>query len=161
MNEQTLCACGCGETTTPTHMGVQRTWRRGHNRRLVGSKGWMQSGYWYVNVRGTKIAFHRYVMEVHLGRKLGPDEIVHHIDHNPLNNDPDNLTLLSRSEHQRLHACSLRRRWTAEEKARALKLRNAGMTIPEIALVLGRPFSSTAQHLAKLTKESRLAADAA
>lgn len=118
----------------------------------------MEGGYWYVNVEGTKIAFHRYVMQLHLGRKLTADEIVHHVDHNPLNNDPDNLVLLSRSEHQRLHACCSRRRWTAEEKARTLKLHNAGMTIWEIALVLGRPFSSTAQHLAKLRKESRLAA---
>ena len=32
------------------------------------------------------------------------------------------------------------------------------MRIWEVALVLGRPFSTTARHLAKLAKESRLAA---
>jgi hypothetical protein len=121
----------------------------------------MQGAYWYVSVQGTQIGFHRYIMELHLGRKLSRDEIVHHIDYDPLNNDPENLTVLSPSEHQRLHACSSRRRWTAEEKARALTLRDAGMRIWEIALVLGRPFSSTAQHLAKLTKESRLEASPA
>jgi HNH endonuclease len=116
----------------------------------------MEGGYWYVNVEGKKIAFHRYVMELHLGRKLTSNEVVHHIDGDPLNNDPDNLALLSRSEHQRLHACASRRPWTVEEDERVLKLREAGMKIWEVAVVLGRPFSTTARHLARITKESRL-----
>ena len=84
-------------------------------------------------------------------------EIVHHVDWNPFNNDPDNLVILTRSEHQRLHACFARKRWAAEEKARARELRLAGMTIQEIAMALPRPFSSTSRFLAKFAKESRLA----
>lgn len=37
---------------------------------------------------------HRLVMEKKLGRYLKPNEIVHHIDENRLNNNPDNLEVL-------------------------------------------------------------------
>lgn len=46
---------------------------------------------------------HRLVMELTLGRALRPDEIVHHIDGDSLNNDPGNLRVMSQSEHARLH----------------------------------------------------------
>lgn len=43
---------------------------------------------------------HRIVMERHIGRYLERKEVVHHIDHNPQNNDISNLTLFnSNSEH--------------------------------------------------------------
>ena len=45
---------------------------------------------------------HRLIMEKKLGRYLEPNEEVHHIDHNPRNNDPDNLMLFTNhSEHTR------------------------------------------------------------
>ena len=46
---------------------------------------------------------HRLIMEEYLGRKLTPNEIVHHIDGNKLNNDIDNLKVMTRSEHSKLH----------------------------------------------------------
>lgn len=47
---------------------------------------------------------HVVVMEQHLGRSLKPDECVHHKDHIRHNNDIDNLELMTKSEHARLHA---------------------------------------------------------
>ena len=46
---------------------------------------------------------HRLIMEKELGRKLRKDEIVHHIDEDKHNNCVQNLCLLTRSEHVKLH----------------------------------------------------------
>jgi hypothetical protein len=46
---------------------------------------------------------HRIVMENKLGRLLGKNEVVHHIDENKRNNDPDNLELKTRSDHTKHH----------------------------------------------------------
>jgi hypothetical protein len=46
---------------------------------------------------------HRVVMERILGRKLVKGEIVHHKDENKKNNDPDNLVVMTQSEHCILH----------------------------------------------------------
>ena len=50
-----------------------------------------------------RVYWHRHLASVKLGRWLRPEEDVHHIDGNSLNNDPDNLEVLSRSEHTRRH----------------------------------------------------------
>lgn len=42
---------------------------------------------------------HRLVMEEMLGRYLETDEIVHHIDGNKANNDPDNLAVMDKGQH--------------------------------------------------------------
>lgn len=46
---------------------------------------------------------HRIVAEQILGRPLQKGEIVHHIDGNKRNNEPSNLTVMTQSEHCRLH----------------------------------------------------------
>ena len=38
------------------------------------------------------------------GRFLRDDEVVHHINENKLDNTPENLLVLTQSEHIRLHA---------------------------------------------------------
>lgn len=60
-------------------------------------------GYLYVSSLDMKEPLHRLVMEYKLGRKLDSDEVVHHIDGNPLNNHPDNLSLESVSSHMKIH----------------------------------------------------------
>jgi len=49
---------------------------------------------------------HRAVMSAVLGRPLGTNEFVHHIDGNRMNNAVENLELMTRAEHGRLHAMS-------------------------------------------------------
>ncbi len=43
------------------------------------------------------------IMEEKLGRKLTFNEIVHHKDGNSDNDDPNNLEVMTRSEHAKLH----------------------------------------------------------
>src|SRR5437879_13683 len=112
MNEIPTCQCGCGEAVNIRN-GKASSYRRGHNRRLVGSKGWIEGGYRHLCVNGVGIAEHRHIVEQREGRKLASNEVVHHVDGDPLNNDPANLVVLSRAEHHRLHATgSTRKRWS-------------------------------------------------
>ncbi len=46
---------------------------------------------------------HIVVAEKMLGRKLGLDEVVHHIDFDGRNNSEDNLVVMDRKEHMHLH----------------------------------------------------------
>ena len=60
-------------------------------------------GYRLITVDGRQMLEHRYVMALHLGRRLRRAEIVHHIDGNKLNNVLTNLQLVDRRTHMRLH----------------------------------------------------------
>ena len=59
--------------------------------------------YRAVKVNGTKHDEHRFIMEQHLGRKLDSNELVHHINENKRDNRIENLEVISRSEHSRMH----------------------------------------------------------
>ena len=72
-----------------------------HSKKTPGY--WLENGYRILQVDGKPIKEHRYVMEKHLQRKLSPEEFVHHKNHNPLDNRIENLEIMSRGEHSRLH----------------------------------------------------------
>ncbi len=52
--------------------------------------------------RDCQVAKHK--VEMILGNRLPKKMVVHHIDHNPMNDRIDNLMVLTKSEHTRYHA---------------------------------------------------------
>lgn len=70
----------------------------------VGGKCIMNTGYVSVYMgKGKRQLEHRLVMEKILGRSLGRREEVHHINGNRTDNRPDNLKIVSPTEHQQMH----------------------------------------------------------
>ena len=73
----------------------------GDARRFTGT------GNGYVKFNHRHI--HRIVAEEMLGRRLRKGEIVHHKDGNKRNNSPDNLEVMTQSEHMHIHRADLLR----------------------------------------------------
>jgi hypothetical protein len=104
------CACGCGELTRNTFIS-------GHNARLFTSEEQSRRGKENIKVdwstirpiktaKYKKVAGrheHVVVAELKLGRALRKGEIVHHTDHDSHNNHPDNLEVMTQSEHCKAH----------------------------------------------------------
>lgn len=70
-------------------------------KKLRESKLGKGEGKTYAKVYGRHE--HRIVAARMLGRPLKPDEVVHHIDCDKRNNRPDNLLVMTQSEHAKLH----------------------------------------------------------
>lgn len=74
-----------------------------NNPQWEGGSIWA-NGYRVLTIGGVRIGEHRLIMEKHIGRKLGRKEIVHHINHDRLDNRIENLQVMSASKHSSMHA---------------------------------------------------------
>lgn len=82
-------------------------------RKLVGGK------YYYIS---------HLVMEETMGRRLKKNEIVHHKDENPANNNVDNLQIMGDKEHRKFH----QRGRVVSEKVKLLHAKLLPSDIPVI-----------------------------
>lgn len=88
--------------------------------------------YRHTTVDGRNVYVHRIIMEEHLGRKLRPEEVVHHINGDKFDNRIENLEITTASEHSREHALKM---------IDQLKM-NLGPARPVICVETGEYFSS-------------------
>lgn len=67
---------------------------------------WKRHFYKYkrTTINGKNTMVHRAVMEEFIGRKLKTDEIVHHINSDRLDNRIENLELMKKIDHLKMHA---------------------------------------------------------
>lgn len=104
-----------------------------------------------VNNRGY-IPRSRFVIESDLGRFLQSDEEVHHIDGNKLNDRLENLVVLSKVEHAKLHGKDRR----VLDYSLLAMLREAGLGYKKIAKKTGYPLSSVKSACRVIVREQSL-----
>lgn len=130
----------------------------------------MRSGKYYrgLKVNGKKKDYHRYIMEVEIGRELSSQEIVHHIDGDKQNNDISNLMVMPLKEHARLHSSGIPclertkeilrnlyagraryefRKLTDEQVNDVLKMRERGMSLRQIGSAFGVHHTTVLKYL--------------
>jgi hypothetical protein len=126
-----LCRCGCGQrlgvVSKSTYYRLQRGdpvgYLIGHRFRGAGNPMWKggmalsSHGYRMVAAPGHPNATvsgyvleHRLVMSQHLGRPLGDNEIVHHINGDKTDNRIENLEIHTASTHRMEHDPNVNRR---------------------------------------------------
>lgn len=98
-----------GRGLCASHYG--KWYRRGTTADFVPKNRYLD-GTGYVVVKtddGKTIREHRYVVEKIIGRNLNSDEVVHHKNGDKTDNRPENLEIMTRAEHNKIHSSRMRR----------------------------------------------------
>lgn len=81
-----------------------KTFEKENHSNWNGGKSKTWNGYSLIRIsKGYYRREHRVIMEEHLGRKLTPEEMIHHINGIKTDNRIENLQILTKSEHAKLH----------------------------------------------------------
>ena len=80
------------------------------NEALPGLRATTSQDYSWIRNGGSKTwkSAHRIIWEHFNCKKIGKNEVIHHVDFNSLNNRADNLSLMSKEDHDRYHADLIR-----------------------------------------------------
>ncbi len=99
-----FCSFKCRVKWFKTHKRKPSNWKGGRIRYGSRNRYWaiFQPYHPFTDCKGY-VFEHRLIMERHLKRFLQPQEIIHHINFIPDDNRLENLKLLPKREHDKLH----------------------------------------------------------